>query len=83
MLVFRVSEICLCRCLWWFAFCGNFYHVSVANLHLLMINGIYHRSSMQTEKSQPEDKRIMPERRFDEFPALSVDPRVWISRSTY
>ena len=36
---------------------------------------------MQTEKSQPEGKRIMPETRFTEFPALSVDPRVGISRS--
>ena len=36
---------------------------------------------MQTEKSQPEDKRIMPETRRTEFPAFSVDPRVGISRS--
>ena len=36
---------------------------------------------MQTEKSQPEGKRIMPETRFTEFPALSVDPRVGISQS--
>ena len=36
---------------------------------------------MQTEKSQPEDKRIMPETRLTSFPALSVDPRVGISRS--
>ena len=36
---------------------------------------------MQTEKSVPEGKRIMPETRFTEFPALSVDPRVGISRS--
>ena len=36
---------------------------------------------MQTEKSQPERKRIMPETRFTEFTALSVDPRVGISRS--
>ena len=41
---------------------------------------IYHRSPMQTEKFQPEGKRIMPETRFTEFPALSVDPRVGISR---
>ena len=33
------------------------------------------------EKSQPEGKRIMPETRFTEFPAVSVDPRVNISRS--
>ena len=39
----------------------------------LMIYRIYHRSLMQTEKSQPEGKRIMQETRFTEFPALSVD----------
>ena len=43
--------------------------------------GICHQSSMQTEKSQPKDKWIMLERRFTEFPALSIDPRVGISRS--
>ena len=31
-------------------------------------------------KSQPDGKRIIPETRFTEFPALSVDPRVGISR---
>ena len=36
---------------------------------------------MQKEKSQPEGKGIMPETKFTEFPALSVDPRVEISRS--
>ena len=36
---------------------------------------------MQTEKSQPKGERIMSETRFTEFPALSVDPRVGISRS--
>ena len=41
-----------------------------------LINRIYHRSLMQTEISQPEGKRIMPETRFTSFPALSVDPRV-------
>ena len=45
------------------------------------INRSCHQSLMQTEKSQPEGKRIMPETRFTEFPALSVDPRVGISRS--
>ena len=35
---------------------------------------------MQTEKSQPKGKRIMPETWFTEFQALSVDPRVGISR---
>ena len=44
-------------------------------------NRIYHRSPMQTEKSQPEGKRIMPETRLTEFPALFVDPGVQISRS--
>ena len=44
-------------------------------------NRLYHWSLMQTEKSKPEGKRIMPETKFTEFPALSVDPRVWISRS--
>ena len=33
------------------------------------------------EKSQPEDERIMPEKRTTEFSALSVDPGVRISRS--
>ena len=36
---------------------------------------------MQTEKFQPEGKRIMPETRFTAFPALSVGPRVGISQS--
>ena len=36
---------------------------------------------MQTEKSQPKGQRIMPETRFTEFPAVSVDPRVGISWS--
>ena len=44
-------------------------------------NRIQHRSLMQTEKTQPESKRIMPETRFTSFPAFSVDPRVGISRS--
>ena len=47
----------------------------------LKTNRIYHRSPTQTEKSKSEGKRIMPETRFTEFPALSVDPRVGISRS--
>ena len=42
---------------------------------------IYHWSLMQTEKSIPEGKRIMPETRFTLFPAFSVDLRVGISRS--
>ena len=47
----------------------------------IQINRIKHRSPKQTEKNQPEGKRIMPETRVPEFPALSVDPRVGISRS--
>ena len=48
---------------------------------MIFTNRIYHRSPMQTEKSQPKGKWIMPEKRFTEFLALSVDPRVGISRS--
>ena len=40
-----------------------------------------HRSPMQTEKFQPEGKRIMPETRFTEFPKFSVDPRAGLSQS--
>ena len=36
---------------------------------------------MQTEKSQPEGEWIMLEKRFTEFPSLSVDPMVRISQS--
>ena len=46
-----------------------------------LTNRVYHRSVMQTEKSLPEGKRIMPKTRFTECPALSVDSRVGISRS--
>ena len=46
-------------------------------------NRIYNRSPMQTEKSQPLGQRIMPETKFTEFSALSVDPRVGISRSAW
>ena len=45
------------------------------------INRIYSRSPMQTEKSQPEGKRMMPQTMFIEFPASSVYPRAVISRS--
>ena len=48
---------------------------------LVMICRICQRCPMQTEKSQPEGKRIMPETRFTEFPAFSVDPRVGTSQS--
>ena len=36
---------------------------------------------MQIEKSQSEGEQIMPETRFTQFPAFSVDPRVGVSRS--
>ena len=45
------------------------------------LNRIYRRSPLHIEKSQLEGEQIMPETRFIEFSALSVDPRVWISRS--
>ena len=45
------------------------------------MNSEMNLSSMQTEKSQSEGERIMPETRFTEFSALSVHPRVGISRS--
>ena len=38
---------------------------------------------MQTEKSQPEGKRIMPETRLTELSALSIDPRVGIYWSAW
>ena len=44
-------------------------------------NRIYYQSQMQTEKSQPEGKWIMPETRFIKFSALSLNLRVGISRS--
>ena len=43
-------------------------------------NKIYHQSSMQIENTKAEGKRIMSETTFTEFPTLSVDPRVEISR---
>ena len=45
------------------------------------INRVSHRSPIQTEKPLPECKQIMPEMRFTKFPALSIDPRIGISRS--
>ena len=56
-------------------------HIGSSILITEWTNRIYHRSAMQTEKPQPEGERIMPETRFTEFPALSVDPRVDIFRS--
>ena len=44
-------------------------------------NRIYHRSPTQGEKCKSKSKQILQETRFTEFPALSVDPRVGISRS--
>ena len=41
----------------------------------------YNNNKMQIEKSQPDGKWIKPETMFTEFPALSIDPRVGISRS--
>ena len=52
-----------------------------SEIHVTKTDRIYHRSLKQTEKSQSEGKRIMPETRFTSFPALSVDLRVGISRS--
>ena len=40
--------------------------------YFVQINRIYHRSPMQTEKSQPKGKRMIPETRFTEFPALPL-----------
>ena len=45
------------------------------------MNRIKHQSPMQIEKSQSEGERIMPETRFTEYPAISGDPRVGMSRS--
>ena len=44
-------------------------------------NRFYHQSPMQTEKSQSEGKRMMPETRFTEFPTLSIDQRFGIAPS--
>ena len=43
-------------------------------------NYIQHRSAMQTLKPKPKSKRIMPAIRFTEFPTLSVDTRIGITR---
>ena len=45
------------------------------------INRLFNRSPMQTKNSQIEGKRIMPETRFTELPAVSVDPRIGIYQS--
>ena len=49
----------------------------------LQINRIYHRSLMQTKKSQPEGKLIMPETRFTLFLALSVDLTIGVCWSAW
>ena len=41
-------------------------------------SSIYHRYLRQTEKFQNDGKRIMLETRFTEFPALSVDARLFV-----
>ena len=41
-------------------------------IQLIGTSRIYHRSPMQTKKSQPEGKQIMRETRFTEFTALSI-----------
>ena len=56
-------------------------YIEVVTMFISRSNRIYHLSSMQTEKSQPEEKQIMLETRFTKFPALSVDLRVGISQS--
>ena len=45
------------------------------------INRIYQRSLMQTKKSQPDGKQIMPRTRFTGFPEVSVGPSVEVSWS--
>ena len=55
--------------------------VDLLLVHPVGLNRICYRSPIQTEKSQPEGKRIIPKTRFTEFLAFSVDPRVGISRS--
>ena len=55
--------------------CLNFY-IGLKLGFPVQINRICYRSLMQTEKSQPEGKRIMPETKFTEFPALFVDQRL-------
>ena len=50
------------------------------DVSVVLRNRIYHWSPLQTEKSQLKGKWIMPEMRFIEFTASSLDPRVGISR---
>ena len=58
----------------------------IGNIHRkykvhVYVNRIYHRSPMQIEKSQPDCKRIMLEKCLTMCSTLSVNPRVWLSRS--
>lgn len=46
------------------------------------ISRICHWSLMQTEKSEPKDKRMMQETSFAQFLALSINWRTGISGST-
>ena len=62
----------------YFSFSKRTKYTSVTSCLLPWTNRIYHWSLMQSEIFQPEGKWIMPEKRFPEFPALSV---VGISRS--
>ena len=52
-------------------------------MNLFEVHKIYHRSLMQTGKSETEGERIMPETRFTNFTAFSVDPRVGRDFSVY
>ena len=54
------------------------YQTSLQVRHIKSIIGL---CLIQTEKSQPEGKRIMPETRFTEFLALYVGLMVGICRS--
>ena len=47
---------------------------------MIVLNRIFYRSPMLTEKSQLEGKWVIPETRVNEFPELSVYPRVGTSR---
>ena len=59
----------------------NNIHDGQLELQTSEINRIYRWSMMQTEKVQPEGKQML-KMRFTEFPALSIDPKVGISRSS-
>ena len=69
--VLRCMECSVLRCM----------DTSARESSLNLINRIYCRSLMQTEKSQPKGEWIMPEIRFTVFPALSIELRAGISWS--